>query len=659
MQPSRWVGLLNLLQGAAYAYGAYWLQRRWGPAAVVAAACALAQLAGGGLLLVRGQARGARIASALTLVGAAILLGMFAAAASVIATSFGVEARKAGLESLGVVAIASPWALAFPLWQVLSSRRGAGRGAAVLALVFGAAWGATRATLTPDVRWAPQPDRVAAAEAAWQRWAGVDVAAALPSGAGPATVLLTPWRGGLPGDPVRGDGATLADAVEQALQVLPPPEGPGAALVLDVAREAWDAPLVLVPGESGGLSKQGGVSPTSVWRPGSVTRIEVLPGWRVPWVKLGRTRAALFDSAVADADGARGLRFGWTEPDATGAAAYLAAALEGGRMLARHQRQDGRFAYAVAGPSGEVQGGYNFPRHAGVVWFLARLAVRTGDEGVRAAAERGMDYLREHTTTLSDGRAFVRDPGRRDGKVWVGTTALAALAAATLDDPIGADWGKFLASSVDDVGQARGDMVLDSEAFPDQPRNPYGQGQTTLALAALVRAGDTDLRPALDRAAAYVDGDYAPGGAGRLIVLDEHWACLSALAVRDVTGVAAGWEICRSYLHSQAQDTPAPGGAVHLSSGAAGGLAEAVVAGAVLEPDGPLRDAALAFADVFVREAYRAGDSPFLGDAPALLGGFRDGVASLDVRMDAVQHIGCALLGAEALVSGPGPGSLP
>ena len=42
-----------------------------------------------------------------------------------------------------------------------------------------------------------------------------------------------------------------------------------------------------------------------------------------------------------------------------------------------------------------------------------------------------------------------------------------------------------------------------------------------------------------------------------------------------------------------------------------------------------------------------------------LLGGFRDNPYRLDVRMDAVQHIGSALLGVEALLDEVRPGSLP
>jgi hypothetical protein len=61
-----------------------------------------------------------------------------------------------------------------------------------------------------------------------------------------------------------------------------------------------------------------------------------------------------------------------------------------------------------------------------------------------------------------------------------------------------------------------------------------------------------------------------------------------------------------------------------------------------------------------LRQQYRPADAPLLGRPERLLGGFRDGPTDLDVQIDSVQHIGSALLGVEALLSGRArPGSLP
>lgn len=653
---SRGVGAGNLIQAALWGAAVAWLAPRWAPAAVLAGLCAVLQVVAGLALLTGRRPELARRASALTLAGGAALFALLGQGVFVIATRFGAEAKDIGLATLGGAAAALPWLVGFPLWQVLSGRGGRAGAAGMALLAGGLAWSAGALASRPEQTWAAQPQQVEAARAAYARWTGADQAT-LPAGGAAATVLLTPWTDGRPGKSARGDGADLAEAVAQALSRVAAPAGERPALVLDVARARYEAGALLGP-DSGGLSEGGGRSPSLLWRPAGVTRVSPLPLARVPSVNPAGD-PTVFDSVLADATGARALDDGFPAPPPLDAAVALEAALEGGRMLARNQGEDGRYAYVVSGPSGEQGGGYNFPRHAGVTWFLARLNARAPDPGVAAALSRGLDYLVSTTVTLPDGRAYVRDPTRKDQKVWVGTTALAVLAAVAAGHPAAPGWGRFVADSVDAEGQVRGDMDLGTLAFPPQSRNPYGQGQVLLALAALVRGGHDAFAEPLQRAMRYVDGAYAPGAAGRLVVLDEHWACLAALAARDATGTPAGWDLCRSYVAQAAFDTPTPGSSVHLSTGAAGGLAEAVVAAAVLDPGGPWRARALAFADLFVRKAFRAADAPLLERPMALLGGFRDATGDWDVRMDAVQHIGCALLGAEALLDAPRAGSLP
>jgi hypothetical protein len=326
----------------------------------------------------------------------------------------------------------------------------------------------------------------------------------------------------------------------------------------------------------------------------------------------------------------------------------------------RNQEQDGRYAYRVSGPSGEIEKGYNYPRHAGATWFLARLAQRTGDPEIAEGARRGLQYMAERSVRLADGRLAVKDPARNDGKIWVGTTALATMAAVSAGDAARAEsWGAFVASSVDARGAVLGDLDVKTETFPEQPLNTYGQGQVSLALAMLVRAGNTDARDAAQRAFAFVDGGYAPGAAGRLLTLDEHWLCLAALAGAELT--TEGPEICRAYIENSGFGRmPDPGSTLLPASGPAGGFAEAVVASAYLFPEGPYRDLALRYGWLFLKNSYKVADAPFLGRPESLIGGFRDSLAELDVQVDAVQHIGCALLGVESLLTGDeAPGSLP
>lgn len=644
------------MQALVFGAAAQWLSRAWGPAAALAGICAALQVGVAAAQLTGRVAPWQRRLALATLAGVAAIYGLFSHAAWEIAVRFGTEARAVATDTLGVALAVLPWLIVLPLWQALSGRGGGGGAVGAALIGAGLSWGAHDLATRPVQTWPAQPELVDATAAARARWLGGDDA--LPTGTGPAVVLLTPWTNGAPGDSIRGAGADLGAAVTDALSRLPPPSQPDAALVLDVAQARWDRPTVLPPGAGGWLGAERGGSPTSLWRPERVRRREVLPNTLLPGVEL-KGAPTVFASAVADASGARALRHGWSEAPALAGDAARQAALAGARMLARHQDAQGRFAYVIAGPSGDEQGGYNFPRHAGVTWFLARVWARTGDLEIKAALDRGLDYLVSTTTTLPDGRAYIRDPGRNDAKVWVGTTALALLGAVVAQHPVAPSWGRFVADSVDERGQVRGEMTVATGRFEAQAQNPYGQGQSMLALASLVRAGQGEFTDALTRAATYVDGDYATLGAGRLVVLDEHWSCLAALATQDAIGRPAGWSICQAYVHRSASDTPGRGSPVHLASGAAGGLAEAVVAAAVLDPAGPWRARALDFAAMFLDSAYREGDAPFLGKPLALLGGFRDTAGDWDVRMDAVQHIGCALLGAEALLDGAASGTLP
>ncbi len=345
----------------------------------------------------------------------------------------------------------------------------------------------------------------------------------------------------------------------------------------------------------------------------------------------------------------------------------LAAAVH---HLATNQRADGRYTYIVKGPSGDDGPGYNYPRHAGTTWFLARvsLALAASRPAVaaeaRATARRALDHLVTVSARTGDGRAYVLDPTRRDGKAWVGTTALAALAMEALpaedrDPGVFPAWAGQLARSVDARGKVRGEMRVVDGTFPDQPGNPYGQGQTMLALAALDRGGVPGVHDALARAAGFVEEGYY-GTAHPLTTGDEHWICLAAHAIADGAGGSAGRGVCASYVANERWMAPVDGGGLPPAAGPAGGAAEAVVAHAWDTGDPALATLAARFGRLFLQNQYRTEDAPLLGRADRLVGGFRDSSRDLDVQIDAVQHIGCALLGIEAILSGRArPGSFP
>jgi len=648
----RHISIANIAQALIYGAGWYWLRERWSFPAQLAMACAVLQVVAAGSLLIKKE-RIARWCSILCLAAMALVIGQFLDAANHLTEAYGSDAKKIGERSMESIWLATPWAIFFPLWQAV---HGGLRVLLVPALVLLLPMLFNSGGDGPAQHWPSQPEQEAAAQAAFSLWHGDN--AVIPDGVGPAAILLTPFQNGRAGAAVRGDGDTLKAAVTQALGMLAAPEKKRTGLVLDVARKSYAAQSPIPAGDGGGLSSASGTSPVVAWRPGKIGSTKIALNWSLPRPKIGKQRPTLFDSVLADNNGVYGVSGAWTQPPALTAETALAAALAGGHMLAHHQSDNGRFAYTVRGPSGKVnRKGYNFPRHAGTAWFLARLAQRTNDPIIREAQDRAMEYMVANTISVDEDRSYLGDPRRSDGKAWVGTTSLAILAAVVAEHPIALPWGRFVASSVDEVGQVRGEMLRSATEFHAQAKNPYGQGQTTLAIAALVRAGHDEFRPTLERLAAYLDGDYAPRGAGRLVVLDEHWTCLAALAIQDALGEAHGADICHAYLAKESGKTPNESSRIRPFSGAAGGLAEAVVAGAML--DLQHRDDALAYGRWFLRSAYQRSDAALLPRPTALEGGFRDTPYRLDVRMDAVQHIGCALLGIEALLGEIHPGSMP
>ncbi len=661
---SRWAGIPFLLQAGVFAGLAWWAGERWDTFALIGWVLCAVQAVGGVGLLSTGKRAVGFGAAVLTLLGDAVMLGLALAAAQHVATRFGASATSQGETAMAVILVAIPWLAGLPCWQLVATfpRKAVPKVASgvTAVLLAGLCLPLARQALAdqPAQTWPEQPELAAAAEASWARWNGSE--AALPTGAGPATVILTTWTEGKASEGVLGEGSTLSGALEQALGRLPPRiSSKRQALVVDLARTEWTDGLTRI-GSSGAIGKEQGRSASVLWRPGNVRYGPILPEWSVPSTKLPKNmRRAEVDSVLVDDEGARRLFRAWAEGPKLDADEALQAAVDGGDMILRNMRGN-RYSYIIKGPSGGRGSGYNFPRHAGVTWYLARLYLRTGEARFREGAERGLAHMADSTATLPDGRAYVADPKRKDGKVWVGTTSLAVLGAAELDHELALPWGRFLASSIDEQGAVRGELDAASGEFPPQQMNPYGQGQTVLALAILVRAGHEELRPALERSARFLDAGYAPGGAGRLVVLDEHWTCIASQAIADVMDEPHGSEVCQAYLDQQAHRTPREESSSRPHTSSAGGLAEAVVSGSVVLGSERWSETALAYGQHFLDSAYRPEDAPFLANPETLMGGFRNTHTDLDVQMDAVQHVGCALLGVEALLRGEVfPGNYP
>lgn len=677
----RSIGLLNLVQGGVYVFFAAELGARWAPAGwMLWLAAALQALAGLSLLAQRAQAKVVPVAAGVSLLVCGVILGLHVQVGAHIIERFTPVADKQAWAFLTSLGAALPWAVFFPVGQLFASLRGrvAGAGVGVAALLASLPFFSERAALAPERVYAAQ-DGAGLTSALYGRWSGTE-AVTPPSVPGKILVNASVVKAGK----VLESKTLQADSSGDLIGAfsLETPFDAEAGLVVEVATA--EGALRLPP-----LAPRG----VAILRPGDeglLVEGELLPAWRawqhtdavegralVPGVdvsvlnlkllKAGKARRwARTQGFVATAAGVAPLKLAWAAPPDAEPDALLAAALAGGRHIVHNMGEDGRYAYQVIGPSGEHGKGYNFPRHAGGTWFLARLASRTGDPAIRDGALRGLDYMKRNTRTTSDGRAYVYDPTRNDGKAWVGTTALGLLAftEAGVEPELQARYAAFIASAVDERGAVRGDMDVATGQWPAQDEVTYAQGQGLLGLAAAERAGLPGVKEALDRAAAYVDGDYWPHPAASFKILDEHWMCIAAVAVHEVRGVAAGEAVCRAYLADQALYAPTPGSPEQPLAGPAAGLAEAVIALAEIDRRNGVKatpyDRAVRYGASLLGNAYQPADAPFLGRPERLIGGFRDRPWRLMVQVDAVQHVGCALLGVEQLLRGePLAGAMP
>lgn len=624
--------VLHLLQAGVYGVLAWELTRRWQVDAALIGLAGALQLVG-----VLRRPRWEPLLHLGTLALVLVVYGRFAGVMLHISRVFGPLTGEQALNLLGTSAGALPWVLAFPLVRLV--QRPPGRVALLLPFALLPALDGLRAY--PSHPGAGSPE--ALASALWAAWEG---GTAAPEAAGPVRVTV-----------LRAGVVTTVESGKAGLTPPSYPPGPRDALLVDIA--IHDVPRGFArPGVDAPLD---GPSPHVTAR--STPRVEALPYVFVPTAAKPTVR---WRSALASADGVVELERGWAPgPAETTPATIDAALLAAAAHLAHGQGDDGRFTYIVKGPTGEPGRGYNYPRHAGTAWFLARVAAATGDPTARTAAAAALAHLEDRSGRTADGRAYVLDPARTDGRAWIGTTALAVLAHTVLPgadatSAILAGYVDQLAASVDAEGKVRGDMLLADGTFPAQPANAYGQGQAMLGLAAAERAGHARATAALDRAVAYVETGAYVGSAHPLAVGDEHWICLAANAIRATRNIDAGAGVCDAYVATERRIAPPAGAGLVPATGPGGGAAEALVARAwdTRRPD--LVAASLRWARAFVAAQYRPADAPLLVRPAALVGGFRDTVGQLDVQIDAVQHIGAALLGAEALLSGRArPGSLP
>jgi hypothetical protein len=668
MQPRH--GILSLIQALVYTVLGAYFALRWTPIAGLLWASALAQGLTGALILSGDRflpnarkRKALRYTAWLSLGTITLLIGLHLQLAVHIIQTFTPIGAETAWSLIGAVAIALPWVLALPLWQLSASaeadsksmRKGAGVCLALLLLPPGF----TAQRGAPHTRYAAI-DGAEAGEWIWQAWHGLE--SAPPQDNTPVALIRTHFRKGKVVDQLSAEADTLPEALLQLLPATPPRQADAILLEVLTLEGRIHKPALapdlhfLSPGEQGFRLESGLQSARRWLEPNRVQQVRLDPQLWLPVVDTQRQATGWTRSKawVIDIAGAKPLLKGWTAPEHLSLAGLEKSVHDAAQHLRHHMKPDGKFAYVVKGPGGEPGGGYNFPRHAGAAWFMARVGEQTGDLKIQQGAQAAADFLAKHTVRLNDGRAYVIDPNRKDGKAWVGTTALALLGfvEADLHPDLQIAYAAFLASSVDEQGKVLGDLDRESEHFPPQPAVTYGQGQVLLALAVAAEAQLPNVTQALERAATYVDGPYWPLPAARVAILDEHWMCIAADKLDRMGHAKTGRSVCEAYLANRMDlNASSP---LAIPAGPAGGIAEAWMGAALMDARegefGRHFDQAVEHGKLLWAQRYRPADAAFLPRPEALLGGFRDNSWSLDVRVDAVQHIGFALLGLAELL---------
>jgi len=357
----------------------------------------------------------------------------------------------------------------------------------------------------------------------------------------------------------------------------------------------------------------------------------------------------------------------FSEADVT-ADAVKASVQEAARYLSRNQRKDGSFRYELNAVTGGESEEYNYPRHAGATYFLARAGNQLHDEQLARAGQRAAAFMKDRVTLRCGAHTCIGEGDQVD----IGSAALAVLAYVELAS---GGYEEFrapaleLAEFVRSLQRPDGDFkhfysVSEKHAIDIQVE--YYTGEAAFALARVHRlSGDARDLEAARRALSFLVkrspwflGSHYFWGA-------EHWTCqaLADLWQRAPDRVALqfclDWQAVNPNL--QFDSPPAP-------SVYDGGISRGPFMAPRLTPTGSRLEAAVATLEVaraagvsaaeiallehqikrafafLLRYQFSPGPTHSMPKPKLLEGGFPGSALDLHVRIDYPQHAGGALL---------------
>ncbi len=338
------------------------------------------------------------------------------------------------------------------------------------------------------------------------------------------------------------------------------------------------------------------------------------------------------------------------------------------RYLARNQKRDGSFRYEINAVTGGDDPSYNYPRHAGATYFLARAGNQFDDGTLKRAARRAGAYMKDRATLRCGEHACVGEGDQVD----VGSSALALLAYTELAQG-GAS--EFHDSALEVAAFLRSQQRRDgdfqhlysiAQQRPIDVQMEYYTGEAAFALSRVHRlSGDPRDLDAARRALSFLVTRSPWFLGARYFYGAEHWTCqaLEDLWQRAPDRVALnfclGWQAINRNL--QFDSPPAPpeyeGGISRgpfmtprltpVGSRMEAAVATLAVARAAGLPASEIRalehEIKRAFAFI-LRYQFAPGPTYLMPDPRAVAGGYPGSAVDLHVRIDYPQHAGGALL---------------
>lgn len=368
----------------------------------------------------------------------------------------------------------------------------------------------------------------------------------------------------------------------------------------------------------------------------------------------------------------------------------LQAALAGGRFLAAHLAENGRFVYELDLVTGQgtnpydVAGPYSLPRHAGTSYYLAEIYGATRDPSIGQALDRALQHMVDLVETggcqgkNARGEPFscLVDRGHRTAAL--GSTALAVIAFAEARRATGDvrhdELIRRMTTWLLDMQLAAGHFAhlydVTTHRRDETTRLLYFDGEAALAL---VRAheifGDPRYLRAAERALDALIGFY-DFFAGRFFFGEEHWTCIAAEAAWPHLSHDRYREFCSDYATFLREQQFRPGetpeqpdlvGAYGITpflvphNTPAGSRTEAMISAYQLtvhhgRPDPRIRAQVLDAARYLLRQQVRE-DNRFFSPVSHAVGAIPTSAIDRRVRIDYVQHACSALLRAAELVA--------